>query len=161
MGLVAVVVGWGLITTFVMTASRLWLSEVDQSIRRSVIVRSLLPSDVLVLNPWWIDIAYHLAFYGPFGFFAVVAGRLARRWWPMSADRVELRTRVSCFVAAACFALLDEIRQIPLPDRSADAKDFVAGCAGIMLGGLVCSIMHWVFRTLHPSQPPVEGGTIS
>lgn len=143
---------WAALTSFVMTASRVWLNQLNLALRQSVIARKIFSTEALQSNPWWLDLAYHLAFYAPFGVFAVMAGRIARRWWPASEDKAELVARVTCLIGAALFALTDEIRQIPLPDRSADPRDLVAGWAGIMLGALVCSVLHFAYRKVYPAR---------
>ncbi len=84
----------------------------------------------------YFDKIMHFAFYLPFGFF------LMRALGPGGLKRI-LLVVVVCLAAAAC----DELHQMLVPGRQADALDFSADMAGAALGMLLNRVTGKVRRS--------------
>lgn len=52
--------------------------------------------------------------------------------------RIDLRTAVSAIAIAAAYAVSDELHQMFVPGRFADAKDLVADVTGVLAGTSAC-----------------------
>jgi VanZ family protein len=97
-----------------------------------------MPKEV-ELAPQNTDKAVHLVMYGGFAFL-LASWRSAKAIWNSKLAWL-------IFAAAAIYAALDELLQIPIESRSADVWDFVMDLTGAALGLIVFGVFRRKFRT--------------
>jgi VanZ family protein len=95
-----------------------------------------VPGDAIpeLASSWQLDKVAHLIEYL---LFSALLFRFVRYRWPFT----HIRALVVTISVATAFALLDEIHQIPIPNRQCTWQDLLADLAGVGLGILAIQIV--------------------
>jgi VanZ family protein len=125
--------------------------------RNHPLAHDIIPRQVRAYVPARADWAKHFLAYFPFGLLAAAAGLLGSHRFGRCAH-LWISGFVCCL--AAGLAVLDEWRQVSLPDRDASWRDLTFGLAGIAAGWALFLAARWIWKTLKARRavPELEQG---